>query len=221
MTTDLPLTHGWTLTDLHRLTRTAVNMAGQRATDYADRYDAARGGILIALYTAPTPPDRRTLLAAGAQAVHDDITQALHLYGYRHRDAYNGYASAPRYRTYWADIAAVTPSPEDRIVDRLAIDQILPRLTRTEAEAIAALAAADDYTAAADLLGISYDAFKRRIHCARRRILTHWHGTETPSRPWGTDQRRSSTRRRSATEILTIRRRRGHRQPAATEGAPR
>jgi hypothetical protein len=88
---------------------------------------------------------------------------------------------------FWS--SGVTPSPEDRVVDRLAVDQVLASLKHTYRDAITALALADDYAKGAELLGLNYTAFTARLSIARRQILTLWHEGETPHRVRRTDRR--------------------------------
>lgn len=177
---DAPLIHGYTIGQVEHFARSAVRMAGQYASDYLDRLDAAYGAILICLYEAPHWPTRHKLEDAGARAVHALVGQTLHLRGYRDLSGYAGAGSAPRYATYWVGERHVTPSPENRIVERIAVQQVLPRLTPRERQAIAALAATGDYQAGADLLGMGYDPFCNAVARARRRAMRLWLGGETP-----------------------------------------
>ncbi|MEU4570797.1 hypothetical protein [Micromonospora sp. NPDC023956] len=188
-TTDVELAHGYTLAQVEHLARAAVNMAGQYASDYLDRLDAAHGGIVIALYEAPHWPTRYTLMDAGARAVHDLVRQTLHLRGYRDQSGYSGAGSSPRFAAFWTGMPMVTPSPENRIVERVAVEQVLPQLTPREKQAITALAATGDYQAGADLLGMGYDQFCNTVNRARRRAFALWHEHETPLGRWRTDKR--------------------------------
>lgn len=180
-TPDLTLAHGYTLAQVHQLAKTATTIAGRYASDYLDRYDAAYGAILIHLYEAPHWPTRHDLTASGAQAVHDLVNAAYHLRGYRNSRADHGPGSAPHYAAYWAP--HVTPSPETRIVEQTAIQQILPALTPREALAIATLAATGDYEQAAQLAGMHPTTYRGAVTRARRRALALWHEGETPVSP--------------------------------------
>jgi len=57
----------------------------------------------------------------------------------------------------------------------------------------AALATFNTYQAAADALGVQYQAFARRIRMARRRFFALWHEGETPSGMWRYDRRQDRT----------------------------
>lgn len=93
------------------------------------------------------------------------------------------------FERYWLDVAAPADSPEEKVTERLALAQIWPCLRPVNREALAALAAHEDYQRAAESLGISYKAFKSRISEGRREFLALWHDGEKPSRPWIRDRR--------------------------------
>jgi hypothetical protein len=190
--TDTELAYGYTLAQVEHLAKAAVNMAGQYASDYLDRLDAAYGAIVIALYEAPHWPTRYTLMEAGARAVHDLVRQTLHLRGYRDLSGYAGAGSSPRFATYWTGMPTVTPSPENRIVEHVAVGQIVPRLAPRERQAVTALAATGDYQAGADLLGMGYDQFVNAVNRARHRAWGLWHEHETPAGRWRKDVRLGS-----------------------------
>lgn len=186
--TDAELAHGYTLSQVHNIAKAAVNMAGQYASDYLDRFDTAYGAIVITLYESPNWPTRYQLMQAGALAVNRMVAEVMHLRGYRDNNAYNGAGSSPRFVVYW-DALRITPSHETRVVEHVAVEQILPRLTPREAQAITALAATGDYQAGADLLGMGYDQFCGAVARARRRAFALWHEGETPCRRWRKDVR--------------------------------
>lgn len=180
------LTHGYTLHDLHQLTRAAVLADRSGAMPYPDRWDTAWSAIATALYEAEYWPRRSTLIQAGWTAIYRDVRDGYRHAGYRDRDWYSGYATAPRFVQFWwnphFDFA-------DDLVDRVAAKQIVAGLPEYQREALYALAALDDYRAAADHLGLKYSTLTQRLSAARRRFLRLWHEGETPSRPCGTDRR--------------------------------
>lgn len=181
-TADVELPHGYTLGQVDHLAKAAVNMAGVYASDYLDRLDAAYGAIVIALYEAPHWPTRYDLIRTGANAVSRLVESDLRTRGYRRGNGYNGAGSAPGFAVYWWDHSAAVPSPEDRIVDRIAAGQVLAPLTPVLLSAIAALAAAGDHLAATELLGVPRSTFADRLHRARVAVLRRWHEGETPCR---------------------------------------
>ncbi|MCT2591113.1 hypothetical protein LHJ74_14545 [Streptomyces sp. N2-109] len=200
---------GWTLVGLDRLARTVVsnNRAWWPAGDRDDLYSAAWHGIVEHLYATATEPRRVDLMEAGRRALADDVRDTMRHHGAR-RDTSN---SGVKYATYWAWAGRAAPSPETAIVDRMAVEQILPTLTRGQLAAVHALAATGDYADAARLYGTSTGGLESQLTLARRRFRVLWHEGETPSRPWGCDRRAGSTRgtvgTRSAVARLRQRRR--------------
>ncbi|MER7126670.1 hypothetical protein [Micrococcus luteus] len=179
--------YGYTLHDLDQMTRAAMIADRSLAMDYADRRDIAWSAIAEALCAAPHWPARHDLIRAGWQAIYRAVREEYRQHGYAGRAWHNGHASAPHFAQYW--YAPVQPGHEERIVERLAVDQVLATLTPPYRDAMTALAAADDYMGAAALLGIKYDALVARVGKARRTVLGLWHEGETPRRVRRTDRR--------------------------------
>lgn len=207
----MELKYGYTLADLHAIARLAVHTAGSAAADWHDRYETAWSAIAEHLYAAPHWPTRQALTQTGQLAIYRAVDGYQQAYGYYRRKTdgnRHGVASSPAYRTYWWDVcgALPSPSPEGQIVERTAMRQILPMLTRGQREALAALAVCDNYQDAAAMLGKSYVAFTSLIATGRRRFLRLWHEGEIPSRTWGCDRRADrGDSPRSATRTLALR----------------
>lgn len=179
---------GWTLTTLDRLARSVVsnNRTWWPAGDREDLYAAAWHGIVEHLYSTDTVPSRNDLMEAGRRALTTDVKDNMRHHGARRDGTNNGL----KYAQYWEWHGRTAPSPENRIVDHLALQQILPTLTPGQRRALEALAATGDYQAAARLLGLG-DVKSQLMH-GRRRFRELWHEGETPSKPWGTDRRAGS-----------------------------
>ena len=79
--------------------------------------------------------------------------------------------------------------PEEGIVERLAVGQILATLPPIEREAIVSLAVHDDYQVAADAIGLGYSALTQRLTQARRRFRAAWVAPEVAPAAKGTDRR--------------------------------
>lgn len=209
------LRHGYTLVDLHQLARLAVHTAGKLATDWQERYDTAWSAIAEHLYAAPHWPQRHDLVRAGQLAVYAAIDDDRQAYGYYRRKtdgAQHGAFSSPAFRTYWWDLCGAMParSPEGPIVERHTVAAILPLLSAGQREALMALAAHEDYRAAADALGMTYVTYKSQVARARNRFLAYWHEGEAPSKVWGCDRRAGRTaadKRAGGTGAESIRRR--------------
>lgn len=179
--------YGLTLADLDRLARTACTADRSLAGDMTTRFDIARSAIALALIEADTPPTWHELVRAGWQAIYADIREARHMYGIPRDDTSSGVCSASRYATYWRPIQ--DDPVEDRLVEALAVHQILDMLTDPYRDAVTALAVHGDYQAAADALGITYRALVGRLRTARRQARAWWFAPETAPPSRGTDRR--------------------------------
>ncbi|MEU7831318.1 hypothetical protein [Nonomuraea sp. NPDC049129] len=172
--------HGYTLHDLDQMTRAAVIADRSMASNIEDRKDIAWSAIAEHLCMSEEPPARQELIRIGWQAIYREARTAYRERG-RPDEAWSGSENAPRPRfaQYWRD-RQVAPSHEHRVVESIAVWQVLAPLTDTYRSAVVALATTDDYDKAAEMLDISYTAFKFRIQTARKSVLSLWHEGETP-----------------------------------------
>jgi hypothetical protein len=161
--------------------------------EYVDRLDEAWSAIAEHLYTVDEHPAKHDLVRVGQQAILDALAEHRHHHGfYRHKTdgAAHGAGSSPAFVKYWLEFAAwPTASCERRVVENYALLQILPMLSDVQHRVLVALAVHEDYQAASDAVGMTYDTFKSHVSKARRRFLALWHEGEQPSRPWGCDRR--------------------------------
>lgn len=213
--TSTNLWHGYTLADIDRLARTAATRAyGGRILDPSDRYHAAWSAIVELLCTATEPPSGRDAAVAGMNAVNQAGRDRRHTWGLG--STWGGSeGDAPRFQRYWDcywDFGRVTPSPEDRIVDRLARRQIWPRLSLTHRQVLWALAVHGDCRSAAASLGKSERAYACALHRARAEFYRLWHEHETPPGMWG---KTGASGRRTVSKVLADRRRRRARRAEA------
>lgn len=216
-TADLELIHGYTLADLDRLTRTAVTRRHHAAPwDLDEQFAVARYAITETLYTATAAPTPADLIRTARDACAHAARQDKHHHGVdsHHND---GRDMAAYHRYWWY---RTTPSPEDAVVDRLALAQIWPTLTPSHRQALAALTATGDYQAAADLLGVSYRLLSMRLSQGRAAFRELWHEGECPSRHWGRDCRRRAapTQLESVAALLRHRSRTRVRRAALAAG---
>jgi hypothetical protein len=187
MTATLP--HGYAPAALDQLTRAAVLADRTLTMDYSTRYNLAWSAIAWELCTATEAPTRGELVRAGWRAIANEVETIARHRGRPHTpDPGRPEQHAPRFQIYWQD-HLVTGSPEHRIVEDIAVDQVLTVLTGPYRAALEALALWDDYELAAHALGITDDAFKARISRARRRVLAAWHQGENPHHRRTTDRR--------------------------------
>ncbi len=185
------LRYGYTLDDLRRLAGGVVRSAWSQTGDQVDRLEVAWSAIAEALYASESKPTTQDMFHTGMQAMGRYDADDRHHRGVASSGphAYGGFGSSPGFWAYWCLAARTAPSPEDSVVERVALIQIWPRLTEGQRRALLALAAFDDYAAAARALGIKYQSFHTLVRSARLRFLAFWHEGETPSRIWGRDRR--------------------------------
>jgi hypothetical protein len=192
--------HGYTLTELHRLARLAAGtiLVDGRGSSATEHYQTAWSAMIEHLLIHEDAPEPGQLVWVGKSAIYHAVRDDWRHWGIAKRDPSNGLGSMRAFQIYWWSQASTIPGPENRVVEREALAQIWDKLTEQQRQTLLALAATDNYQAAADLLGISYQAFKDRICVARARFKRWWHQHETPSGPWGTDRRVGSYQRESA-----------------------
>lgn len=171
------LRHGYTISDLHQMTRAAVLADRSGAMAYVDRWETAWSAIAIALYEAEHWPRRSSLIEAGWRAIYREVSDSRRHNGYRDREFDAGVGSAPRFARYWhADAAPWT----DALLDRVAADQVHAGAAEKDRRVLAALAVYGDDRAAAAALGYTVGTFKGYVQAARKRWLARWYDWETP-----------------------------------------
>lgn len=174
------LRHGYTLTTLDVLTRIALSQTvdGRGLMSAADRYHTVWSGIALALYEADQRPSREDLVRAGWRALAEARDQEMQAHGYRLDD---GEVRIRRsFEAYWR-----TPGEpaEDRIIERLAVQQTVKALTRRQRDTVAAVAALGGYAAAQEALGVTRSTLTEHLMNARCRVLQLWMPGETPIPP--------------------------------------
>lgn len=193
LTDDVPLRHDYTLADIHELTLVAVRCElFYRSRNYAERIDLAWSAIAEHLYASEQPPSRRDLVHAGMTAISNWFVSEARTHGVN--PGQRGRATDVNFERYWHVFAHPAPSPEERIVERLALTQVWHTLSPHVREVFGALAVHGDYHQAAESLSKTPGQIYSQIAYARAKFLATWHDGETPSRPWGHDRRRHATR---------------------------
>lgn len=183
--------HGYTLRDLDLLTHGALKADRLMALDYADRKDIAWSAIAEYLCAAEKAPTRIELIQVGWQAIYRTVREGYRQRGSRDGDvSLDGAPTMSRFAQYWQP--GLNLSLEERVVERVAVAQIFAELSDTDRDALDALALADDYAKAADLLGCNYKAAVARINTARKHVRALWHEWETPRPVTRTDRRVAS-----------------------------
>jgi len=186
--TPLAIRHGYTLADVDQASRSGVFRSyGWHAGDADERFSVSRLAVLEYLYAADERPPFQELVNQAWLADHRFVAGEMRERGVNRAD--RGGGTTASFERYWWAAGANVPSPEGRIVERLAVHQIMPLLTDKQYEAVTALAAHGDYAAAAASLGIGMGAFDGRLMKARRTFTQAWHHPETPRRRATHDRR--------------------------------
>jgi hypothetical protein len=111
---------------------------------------------------------------------------------------------------YWTPVQA---SPfEDRVVERIANQQVMHSLPRRDQAVLIALAVRDDYQLAAEALAMPSGSYRKYISTARRNYLAYWHGDETPARQHGYNRRHHNVERQPCGTYAALRRHRKYRE---------
>jgi len=211
--TSTNLWHGHSLDSIDRLARTAAaRAAGGRILDPGDRYEAAWGTIVELLCTSAERPTRYDLIRRAANAVSRAGQDYRHTWGMTYAWG-SAEGDMGGYQRYWELARRSAPSPEDPVVDRMALRQIWPCLSLTHQQVLYALAAHDgDHHAAAAALGKKLLTYRTHLKDARAAYRALWHEHETPSRMWGKSGQHGQ---RTATQVLANRRQQRARRAAA------
>jgi hypothetical protein len=169
--------HGYTMADLDRLARLTVtfHLGWFSGGNRNDQYEAAWHGIVEHLCSVEQSPSERDLLDSGRRALQGDQQRHQQMLGTRRHGTYTG----ANFARYWDWHARTVPSPEDAVVERVALGQITATLCASHIEALTTLAAlGNDVQATAEALGITYQAAKDRLSRARHNFRTHWYAPD-------------------------------------------
>jgi hypothetical protein len=163
---------------------------------FDQRLEVAWHAVIEHLYASDQPPTAREMMQAATRAVNQDVQLA---HQFRGHNTHNRYAQTTTrgFEVYWWHSAHITPSPENKVTERVALAQIWPRLRPEYQQVLAALAAHGDHGLAAASLGISRRLFTTRLSEARQAFLRRWHEGESPSRVWTTGKTTAIWRRRA------------------------
>lgn len=190
-TDGIPVRHGFTMGDLNKATRFALQRnVGWNAFTPIDRYEIAWSAVVAHLYEAEEPPTFSDLVTAGWYGISEArLTEMRH-----HGVDFNRRVGEKRraFATYAHTITNLSTPPEERVTERLALEQIWPLLTEGQREALAALATHGTATAAAEALGKDREAFHKLYQRGRNRFQSWWFEGETVPARRGRDRRRPS-----------------------------
>lgn len=181
---DVELAHGYTLMSINRMAVHAAHHCPWVHPDHLDKRESSQNAwsaMVEHLYASDQKPTDVELLRVGYRAVVTQHEAPLHSRGLRGQHDTPG----PRFAAYWAPLAR--PQVEETAIERVALAQIWPLLTRGQREAVWAVVEHGSLPAAARHLGLQYNALHLRIQGARERFLDWWHQGEKPSKKWMQD----------------------------------
>lgn len=174
--------HGYTMDDLDRIARLAVTNPltglGRSNADADELYEAAWGAATEVLCRANDQPAVRDLLAVARRAVDDTRREINRHRGVARHSPWLGSYAAEGFLRYWINPTSGSPV-EDRVVDTMAVRQVVAALTPRRRDALVMLAAHNGDVEAAGLAD-GRKAFAAAVVGARRSALELWHDGETP-----------------------------------------
>jgi hypothetical protein len=181
------LRHGYTIADLERLAAFSVARdLWHQGMHPADRFDLAFSAMAEHLYASDGPPAPTDLFNAASAAVRQQAQSDRSAHGISNTDVYK---DARNFYRYWWEQFRGIRSPEDLVVDRVALWQILPVLRPSYRNTLLALAVHGDHVKAAAALGVTRATYFDHLSEARRAFYRLWHEGEQPSRLWAMDKR--------------------------------
>jgi hypothetical protein len=183
------LRFGYTLGEVHGLAMVAVVEKVPSGVDRDDAYEVAWFAIVEALYRAADDqrPIRGRLIWTAKTALGRHLRTERRHHG---RPLVGpGDRLTRSFERYWGWHARLGASPEEGVVERLALGQVWARLREIDRRALGALAATGSHRASAELLGYaSVRSFDNTIRLARHRALRLWfQGERPPAGMWRPD----------------------------------
>lgn len=175
------LAHGYTMAQIDSMAFKAAVRSRSSVMDFDEKKEFAWGAIVEMLYAADEPPLEWELRLHGSDAIDSECRQILRSHGVRAGEAGIGENDEkPRFLQYWLPVAGPRHDFTEGLAERLALPQILAKLTDREYETISALAAHGNHKDAAESLGLTTANFSRRYYIARDRLWRFWFDWETP-----------------------------------------
>lgn len=170
-----PLRHGYRLCDIHRYAlMAAASRYAPRTLPHDERVDIAWHAIVECLYEAVDCPPPGHLCHIGAVAVSRATGVENHHAGRNQRTREVG----ANFVKFWTNLT--DNGHEDAVVDRLALQQVLPLVCGEQREALLSLATCGTRAAAAVSLGLTQSGLDSRLRRARMVIYAAWFEGQTP-----------------------------------------
>ena len=139
-----------------------------------ERYEVAWGAIAEAAASNDQRMRYTGMIQIGKDAIDDEA---------RDWSRHHGRSNRRSFQAFWLDrweLNAANTQFENRLVDELALAQVMAVLPSRMSTALIALAVAGDLSGAAQLLGQHYDTVTRNVRDARRAVYAMWFEGQTP-----------------------------------------
>ena len=158
-----------------------------------ERFQVAWGAIAEAAASNTERLRYNDMIQVGKEAIDDEA---------RDWSRHHGRSNERSFQAFWLDryeLDAANTQFEDRLVDNVALGQVMAVLPSRMSTALIALSISGDLAGAAQLLGQHYDTVSRNVRDGRRAIYSMWfEGQTAPSIP--IDRRVESYRQPRAEE---------------------
>ena len=139
-----------------------------------ERYETAWGAIAEAAASNDQRLRYNEMIQIGKEAIDDEA---------RDWGRHHGRSNRRSFQAFWLDrweLDAANNQFEGRLVDQLALGQVMTVLPARMSTALIALAIGGDLACAARLLGQHYDTVTRNVRDGRRAIYAMWFEGQTP-----------------------------------------
>lgn len=139
-------------------------------------------GMVELLLTASTPPTDTDLVRAAYRCVRSEQNDIARHHGGR---ASSGnptgeFGAGPNFVKFWSHHAATPTDFSDKVVEPMALYQVLCQLKPTHYEALMLYAIYNSMKVCAEVLGIPDRTFQARVRAARAAFKRLWFDFETP-----------------------------------------
>lgn len=193
------LRFGYTFRELDELARILVTMdVWHLAWSGFERYEIAFSAMAETLYAAEERPDAHALFDAARREINKKVQEDRKSAGLSNN---SGYEHQVNFYRFWWEQYRHSASPEDVVIDGMALRQIFPVLKPRFRRVLVALATHGEHQKAADALGITRATYNDNLSDARHEFFRLWHEHEAPSRLWAQDKRKPATRKTGETDI--------------------
>jgi len=185
--TDPVIRYGWRDSSVRGLAYRVARSMPVGVIPLRDRQDIAYYNMIVKLYEvhddgAPEPTST-WLYNWGRQAVSAAVEKELREHGYSVKRG----APMRGYFTWWMGPARTSDELEDRVIEPIAVRQIVAALPCRDRQTLQAVADYGHITAAAEVMGWPRGTAYERLAGARLRAKRLWSYPDPPARQWAND----------------------------------